>query len=111
MGGDRAVVCGEMAGGRGLTVLAAGVKKRVDNNGGRSGKRSHGAAQGQVHKGTQEVEERSRWRWSPRRFGGHRNQTGSFPLRGPATHPAGPFPVRTSALTGPSCSVSGLDLG
>jgi hypothetical protein len=76
-----------------LTALVAGVRKCTDNNRGWSGKRSHEAAQGQVHKGTQEVEERSRGRWSPRRFGVHRNQDKFIPAqeRGPATHPAGPL--------------------
>jgi hypothetical protein len=85
---------------RGLTALAAGVKKCADNNSGQSSKRSHEAAQGQLHKGTQEVEERSRWRWSPRRFGVHRNQDKFIPSKGArATHPAGPL----------SCAYLGAD--
>jgi hypothetical protein len=84
------LVRGTMAVARGLTALVAGVRKCADNNGGQASKRSHEAAQGQVHKGTQEVEEQSRWRWSPRRFGVHRNQTGSFPLKGPGRS-AGPL--------------------
>jgi hypothetical protein len=77
---------------RGLTALAVGVRKCADNNSGRSSKRLHEAAQGQVHKGTQEVEERSGWRWSPRRFGVHRNQDKFIPSQGarPPTRP-GPF--------------------
>jgi hypothetical protein len=83
---------------RGLTALAVGVKKCGDNSE-RSSKCSHEAAQGQVHKGTQEVEERSGWRWSPRRFGVHRNQDKFITSqRGPATHPAGPLSCAHLAL-------------
>jgi hypothetical protein len=84
---------------RGLTALAVGVKKCGNNNSERSSKRSHEAAQGQVHKGTQEFEERSGWRWSPRRFGVHRNQDRFITSqRGPATHPAGPLSCAHLAL-------------
>jgi hypothetical protein len=87
------VVRGTMAVGRSLTALVAGVTQWADNNSGRSGKRSYEAAQEQVHhKGTQEVEERSRWRWSLRRFGVHRNQDKFIPSqRGTGHPPAGPL--------------------
>ena len=56
-------------------------------------KRSHEAAQGQVHKNTQEVEERSRWRWSPRIIGVHRNQDRFIPSRkGARPFRRAPFP-------------------
>jgi hypothetical protein len=48
------------------------------------------AAQGQYTRETQEVEERSRWRWSPRRLAYIGIKTGSFPL-GPGRS-VGPFP-------------------
>jgi hypothetical protein len=93
---------GRMAVARGLTALAAGVKKCADNSSGQASKRWHEAAQGQVHKGTPEVEERSSWRWSPRRLGVHRNQDKFISLKGarPPTRP-GPFAVHPSALTEP----------
>jgi transposase len=82
----------------GLTALVADVKKCVDNNRGQARKRPHEATQGQARKGTQEVEERSRWRWSPRRFGVHRNQDRFITLSG-----ARPFG------RAPSCAPTGND--
>ncbi len=90
-GGKTAVV-------RGLTPLAAGVTKCADNDSGQSRKRLNEVAQGQVHKGTQEVQEQSRWRWSPRHLGVHRNQDSFIPRRG-LSRWLGPFPVLRSALT------------
>jgi hypothetical protein len=84
----------------GLTALVADVKKCADNSRGQARKRSHEAMQGQACKGTQEVEERSRWRWSPRRVGVHRNQDRFIPSQGPG-HSAGPLPVHPLAMTEP----------
>jgi hypothetical protein len=117
-GRDGTVERGTIAVARGLTALAAGVKKCADNNGGQANKRSHEATQGQAHKGTQEVEERSRWRWSPRRFGVHRNQDKFIPSQGPgrsagplSVHPSGADraapPLLASPLVTPSLPVSG----
>jgi hypothetical protein len=75
----------------GLTALAVDVKKYADNNSGQVRKRSHEAAQGQVHKETQEVEERSRWRWSPRGLGVHRNQDRFISSKGARSFGRAPF--------------------
>jgi hypothetical protein len=93
-----------MAVARGLTALVVGVTKCADNISGQSSKRSHGAAQGQVHKGHRRLR-------NGRDGGGRRDvsayigiQTGSFPRRGPAVR-SGPFPVHLSELIEPlSCS-------
>ena len=45
-----------------MTALAVGDTKCADNKRWTVQKRSHEAAPGKVHKKTQEVEERSRWR-------------------------------------------------
>jgi hypothetical protein len=84
----------------GLTALLAGVTKCADNISGQSSKRSQRRRKGGTPGNTQEVEERSRWRWSPRRFGVHRNQDRFIPLRGPAVW-SGLFHVHRSALTEP----------
>jgi hypothetical protein len=68
----------------------AGVRKCADNNGGQIEKRSHEVTQRWAHGRTQEVEERSRWRWSLRYFSVHRNQDKFIPSKGPG-HSAGPL--------------------
>jgi hypothetical protein len=73
-----------------------GVRKRADNNGGQSEKRSHEAAQRQVQR-TQEVEERSRWRWSLQISAYIGIRTGLSLHRGPATFGRAPFLCMASA--------------
>lgn len=69
-----------MAVAQGLTALHVGVTKCADNISGQSSERSQRRRKGSTQGETQEVEERSRWRWSPRRFGVHRNQDRFIPL-------------------------------
>lgn len=66
-----------------LTALHVGVTKCADNISGPSSKRSQRQRKRQYTRETQEVEERSRWRWSPRRLGVHRNQDRFITLKGP----------------------------
>ena len=71
------------AAAHGLTALLGGVKKCADNITRQSSKRLQRQRKGRYTRETQEVEERSRWRWSPRRFGVHRNQDRFIPSVGP----------------------------
>jgi hypothetical protein len=52
-------------GAHGLTALLVGVKKCADNIRGQSNKPLQRQPKGRYTKETQEVEEWSRWRWSP----------------------------------------------
>lgn len=85
----------------GLTAPAVDVIKYADNTVDRSGSARARQRKGRCTRTLQEVEERSRWRWSPRRLGVHRNQDRFIPSeRGPG-HSAGP-PF--------SCSLLGVEL-
>jgi hypothetical protein len=74
-----------------------GVRKCADNNGDSPRSARMRQRKWQVHRRTQEVEERSRWRWSLRYFSEHRNQDRFIPFKGARPFGRAPFSCMASA--------------